>query len=105
MKSSYLNLTIVIMVVLLFTGCSYFKDITPTGDEKVASTKPESRYYYFTESQLERKKGNLDMAIKHLNKAIEIDPESLYMQRELAILYLQLKDSDKALNIFKKRRF
>ena len=102
MKASFLNSTIVVMVTLLFPCCSYFKDFTPAGDKKIASTKPESRYYYFTESQLERKKGNLDKAIKHLNKAIEIDPESSYMQRELAFLYLQLKDSDKALNIVKK---
>ena len=107
MKSKLLNLIIAVMVILVFSGCfPYKKAAQPLGknlDETATdSLAPESRYYYFTESQLERKKGNLDKAIKHLNKAIEIDPESLYMQRELAILYLQLKDSDKALNILKK---
>ena len=76
MKASYLNLTIVFMVITLFPCCSYFKGNTLSEDKKVVSTKPESRYYHFTESQLEQKKGNLDKAIKHLNKAIEIDPES-----------------------------
>ncbi len=59
----------------------------------------ENQYYYFTAAQVQRKKGNLDQAVVLLRKAIELDPESVYLQRELATVYIQNKENDKALEV------
>ena len=104
MKVSSINLTIVIMVILFLSGCAPDRKKTLRFDERqtgtaVDSVEPESPYYYFTEAQLYRNKGELDKAIQYLNKAILQDPESSYLQLELAILYLHQKDKTRALNI------
>jgi tetratricopeptide (TPR) repeat protein len=63
---------------------------------------PENQYYYFTAAQIQRKKGNLDNAIIMLRKAIELDKESPYLKRELATVYLQNKESGKAIKILEE---
>ena len=60
---------------------------------------PENQYYYFTAAQAQRNKGNLDRAVLLLRQAIKLDPESLYLQRELATVYIQNKEDDKALEV------
>ena len=75
MKASSLKLTIVIMVILFLSGCAPDRIKTFGLDEgrtgtAVDGVKPESPYYYFTEAELHRNKGELDKAIQYLNKAI-----------------------------------
>ncbi|MBW2220805.1 MAG: tetratricopeptide repeat protein, partial [Deltaproteobacteria bacterium] len=76
-------------------------DIKPEKtDIKPVDTSPsKSSYYYFTEAQLHRKKGAVDKAIFYQKKALEIDPDSLYLQKELAFFYLQQKDHRRALEV------
>jgi len=59
----------------------------------------DGRYYYYIESQIQQKRGNLDQAIDFLEKAIRIDPGSNFLKKELVVLYLQKKDPQKALEI------
>jgi tetratricopeptide (TPR) repeat protein len=104
MKISSIYLTIGIMVILFLSGCAPDRKNTLRLDESpsgmaVDGVEPESPYYYFTEAQLYRNKGELDKAIQYLNKAILQDPGSSYLQLELAILYLQQKDKTRELNI------
>ncbi|MGD8881048.1 MAG: tetratricopeptide repeat protein [Desulfobacterales bacterium] len=61
--------------------------------------KSDNRYYYFTEAQIQRRMGNLDKTIVLLKKAIEMDPDSLYLKRELATVYLQSKEDDNAIGV------
>jgi tetratricopeptide (TPR) repeat protein len=67
--------------------------------EHTAYYGPENQYYYFTAAQAQRIKGNLDSAVLLLRKAIALDPESLYLQRELATVYIQNKEDEKALEV------
>ncbi len=60
---------------------------------------PENHYYYFTAAQVQRKKGNLDQAIVLLQKAIELNEDSPYLQRELATVYLQNRENEKAIEV------
>ena len=104
MRVRSLNLAIVIMVILFLSGCAPDRKKTLRLDESPADTvvdgvKPESSYYYFTEAQFHRNKGDLDKAVQYLYKAIQQDPESSYLQLELAILYLHQKDNTRASNI------
>jgi tetratricopeptide (TPR) repeat protein len=71
-----------------------------TGDEpRGVVEKPENEYFYFLAMQKERRAGNIPQAVGSLEKAIEIDPESSYLRRELATLLLQNKEEDRALEV------
>ena len=101
------NLTIFITAIIFFSGCMFYEKATPLVDEKLkkeaeGSIKTESRYYYFTEEQIQQKRGDWDRAITYLNQAIKVDPQSPYLQMELAILYIQKKEYIKALNIIEQ---
>ena len=89
------------VVFLFYPGCTLIKSVAPDYEQPVYQLKTESRYYYYIEAQLHINKNNLDKAIYYLNKTIECDPENLYLQKELAILYLLQKNNLKALNIVK----
>jgi len=107
MKSRAINLTVAVMVILIFFGCFPYKKAAQPLSKNLDETEtdslaPENRYYYFTESQLQRKTGNYDKAIQYLNKAIEADPESTYLRLELATLYLHIKENQRALSIVEK---
>ena len=101
MKSRLLRLTVLVIVCLFYTSCTLYKIIAPDDEQPVDQLKTENRYYNYIEAQLHIKKNNLDKAIYYLNKTIESEPEDLYLQKELAILYLLQKDNLKALNIAK----
>ena len=88
----------------LAAGCTVnMPNQTDPAEAPVDATRayhgPENQYYYFTAAQVQRKKGNLDKAVLLLRKAIELDPESFYLQRELATVYLQNKEDEKALEV------
>ena len=82
MKIFRLKRIIPIFIILFAVGCTA-NPIKPTP----AKTKPhefygpENQYYYFTAAQVQRKKGNLDKAVVLLQKAINLDPDSSYLQR------------------------
>ncbi|MGD8210261.1 MAG: tetratricopeptide repeat protein, partial [Desulfobacterales bacterium] len=75
---------------------------TPSQTEPKTFSGPENQYYYFTAAQVQRKKGNLDKAVSLLKKAIEMVPDSAYLQRELATVYLQNKENDKAIEVLEE---
>ena len=100
MKLLRIAVTIQLVVVFFIWGC------TSTSSSQTSSLfrfttedQTGNQYYYFTEAQIQRKKGNLANAIELLKQAIELDPDSLYLKRELATVYLQNKDDANALLI------
>ena len=102
MKLLRLAVTIQLVVVFFIGGCT--SNSTPKRPPLFGRTVEDqtgNQYYYFTEAQIQRKKGNLPKAIELLKQAIEMDPDSLYLKRELATVYLQNKDDDNALNVLK----
>lgn len=60
-------------------------------------------YYHYTEAQLSGIRGDLDRAIWHLRKAVARDPDSSFLKRELALLYLHQKDTTRALRIIEQQ--
>ena len=101
MRTIFLKLTIFFMVILFFASCAskpkvnHITNVTAPGEE----FKTESSYYYFTEAQLYEKKGNLDRSVLLLKQAIALDSDSVYLQKELADLYLLQKDNQNALRV------
>ena len=103
MKILRLKRIISVSIFCIAVGCTVNpgKQISPK-TEPQAFYGPENQYYYFTAAQVQRKKGNLDKAVSFLQKAIEIVPDSAYLQRELATVYLQNKENDKAIEVLEE---
>lgn len=102
MKNNILTLTIIIIIISFSSGCiSVEKKAQPSSKKPIASYAPDSSYYFFTKAQIARKRGNFEKAIEYLEKAIKIDPGSLYLKRELALFYAQQNNKHKALVIIK----
>jgi len=54
--------------------------------------RPVNAYYLFSEAHLSLKKGRIDEAIAFMQKAQQLDPESVYLKRELAGMWLRKKN-------------
>ncbi|UCD31803.1 MAG: tetratricopeptide repeat protein [Desulfobacterales bacterium] len=107
MRSSLLTIALFFTTITWFPGCMIHEKAPPSlareiKEDVIGADQTESRYYYFTEAQIQQKRGNLDKAIMYLNQAIHTDPESPYLQRELAILYIKKKDNTRALGILEQ---
>ena len=66
--------------------------------------EPTNGYYHFIEAQIQTKKGKLDKALSHLQKAINGDSGSIYLRHELVKIYLQQQNYNGALEIVEKIR-
>lgn len=69
---------------------------------EVISERTDNSYYYYTEAQLALKKGQVDHAIQLLLEASKIDPASVFLDLELASLYLSQKKTAEALLALEK---
>ncbi len=56
-------------------------------------------YFLYLESQFQRKKGNPEKAIFFLELAAKRDPGSLFLKKELVVLYLQQEKNEAALAV------
>ncbi len=103
------------MAIAILTSCSLNLKSTPALSDakstekdkknnqsiidKDSSNKQANHYYYFIEATLYKKKGAYAKAAKFIEKAVAHDQESLFLKRELSVLYLKLKDHKKALTV------
>ena len=69
---------------------------------EVSTKRMDNSYYLYTEAQIALKKGQVDRAIQFLIKASEIDPTSVFLNMELASLYLNQKKTTEALLTLEK---
>jgi len=93
-----LMLLAVLTVVL---GCTADVRLKPL--PQLPGFEPEpNQYFYFLQAQEARRSGNLDKAIVFMRKAIADDEKSLYLRRELAGIYLQNKEDDRAVEVLEE---
>ena len=103
MKNNIIKFIIIITIISLSSGCTPVKKLTqPSVKNPITSYAPDSSYYFFTRAQIARKKGDFEKAIEYLEKAIKIDPESLFLKRELALVYAQKNNTNQALVVLNK---
>lgn len=98
-----------------FAGCSGLKRPGWTADGKGTGEKretvqspdtgsgnneePENSYYYFIMAEDQIRKGDLDNAINSLEKAVNLDPSAIDLKKELALVYIQKDEMEKALGL------
>jgi tetratricopeptide (TPR) repeat protein len=100
MKSLHLKMAIFFVVFFFSFGCTLNSapKTTPSYGQTLIR-QSNNAYYYFTEAQIQRDAGNLEKAIVLLNQAIQMDPASVYLKRELATVYLQNKEDENAIKV------
>jgi tetratricopeptide (TPR) repeat protein len=114
MKSTpCLMLPVIAVILILMSGCATTKPGTvdlqrvpesapPPGQVQPNQVQPGqvqsdvNSLYYYAESQLQVNKGRPDRALAFMQQAIERDPDSMFLKRELALLYWQAKESEAA---------
>jgi tetratricopeptide (TPR) repeat protein len=89
-----------IAALLLFQSCATVPG-EAVGARSAAAVKapaPNS-YYYYTEAQILKNRGQIQSAIEMMQEALAYDPEAIYVRRELATLYLQNQEEERALEM------
>ncbi len=94
-----------VIVVLIIEGCTRPTHTPPSPAPQLPSQplslveEKESAYYLYMQSEIYRQKRMWDKATFFLLKAIAIDPDSIYLNQELVMLYLQTKSPSKAIEV------
>ncbi|MBU1169864.1 MAG: tetratricopeptide repeat protein [Proteobacteria bacterium] len=92
----------------MLSACALTKHPAPglAKIEKVQAPKLEpgekAHVFYFLQAELNRQKGDVDQALVYMNKAIEADPESMFLKMELAKLLVYKNDIPEALTLIRK---
>ncbi len=90
--------TVLLVAIILVGGCMQSapsKSLRAApGDDARANA-----YYYYTQAQLMRARGEGHAALEYMQKAMSLDPDSRLLKRETAVLHLQLKNDAAALAI------
>jgi tetratricopeptide (TPR) repeat protein len=94
---------------LVLSGCSALNQPSPLKqpvsdaasppDQKAsqkAGLQSGNSFFFFSQSQLYLKKGDTDKAVEDLKQAIALDPNDMFLKRELAQLYWQRKEAGPA---------
>ncbi|MFO7706622.1 MAG: tetratricopeptide repeat protein [Desulfobacterales bacterium] len=108
MKTHWVIIAALCCFAGLFAGCAGRSPVPaePGADKPPAALfardMPENAYYYFLASQKERQAGNADKAVLLMRQAIERDPDSAYLRRELATVHLQNKEEENALAVIEE---
>jgi predicted Zn-dependent protease len=90
MNTALRMLAVVIAVCTFLSSCTVDKQIVaPDESREYAVARPDNKYYYYMEAQLARQNGDLDKAIYYQKKATELEPDSFYLKKELALLFSQ----------------
>ncbi len=97
MKTGQFLFPLIALALLLAAGCAHQEPARPLTEKKPQLSEiPDSRYYYFMESQLHRLKGDTAKAVLYLTRAIALEPDVSFLKRELAVLHLIRKEYDQA---------
>lgn len=101
-NSMRLHLTVGLWLTaaLLLMGCTAGKTGSPaTVNGSDAYERPENAYYYYMESQLAKGRGASEQSVAYLEKAAALQPDSVFLKKELALEYLQQENTAGALEL------
>jgi tetratricopeptide (TPR) repeat protein len=90
-------------VILVLSGCAVFpvrENAAPS--LPAAAHSPSGAGYHYSLGILHALNENMDAAILEMEEALRIDPDSPYLAKELASIYMEKGDTEKAFAICKK---
>lgn len=94
----------VALLMLLIGGCASVEDrpVLPDSMPDEYEQSPGNRFFNYTQALQAKKRGNIKEAISYLEAAVEQDPESQLLKRELTLLYLYDNKFDNALGMIRE---
>jgi tetratricopeptide (TPR) repeat protein len=98
----FLHKTCCFFVILILSGCAVFPVRENAVPPRAAAPSPSNAGYHYSLGILHALGENLDEAVREMEEARRIDPASPYLAKELASLYMEKGDAEKALEICKK---
>ena len=100
MFQNLIKALIIVGFVPSLLGCATGEKTVPAREiPPTVKAKDVGAYYYYTQSRLMKKRGEINSAIEMLREAVARDEDSLFLKSELAQLYLQHNDHKQALAI------
>lgn len=90
------------LLVLSLAGCPAAVKAPPPLPEAPGNAGSAGAYYYFTQAQIEKEKGDTEKALAWMQRAADADPESAYLQKELAVLLLIKGENAKARQVIEQ---
>ena len=102
MKIQYVKTIYIILCMTFITGCALTNSGLLSTSRNLAPdsrNRPVNAYYLFSEAHLSLKKGDVDRAIELIQQALVLDPDSVFLKRELAGFWLMKKDATAALDL------
>lgn len=102
MKYNTLILFFILVLISALAGCTGLgQNLKPAAVSGQSEPEQEnlSAAYYFLESRIHIKNNETDKAVSSLQKALEKDPGSFTLTRDLVQLYLQKNQKEKALEL------
>lgn len=99
MPRSLLRILLLSGVALLLQSCETGKMLPSMPVQKSPVQRQNNAYFYYLESQELSRQGKIPEAVAALQKAVNLDPDTGYLKRELAALYIQQNRDSEALEL------
>lgn len=98
-----LTLGIMLTAAMLAGSCAAGRSGSPEDGRQLPSdNRPGNAYYYYMESRLAKSRGETEQSLAYLEKAGALQPESVFLKKELALEYLQQKETAAALALIEQ---
>lgn len=96
-------LSAILLAVFALSACAALRSGTPAGNDGEhihfrLEERPGNYYYYLAALDMIRR-GGMEEAAELMATAVSMDPESVLLKRELALIYLQVDKKEKALDL------
>lgn len=97
------KIILLMAIILISMSCTVSRGkVTDRPGAHDLHAKEVGPYYYYTQSHLMQKRGDIGKAIAFLRQAVARDEGSIFLRTELARLYVQHNDQKQALKIMKE---
>ncbi len=97
------SLFAVLLAVFALSACAALRPGAPAGNgedpPRVRLEERPGNYYYYLAALDMIRRGGMEEAAELLVTAVSMDPESVLLKRELALVYLQIDKKEKALDL------
>ena len=89
------------LIALMGAGCARTVSVPPPEapvetPPEAAIQEPVSSYYYYSEAQIALKQRDVQKALAYLQAAVEVDPDSTFLRKELAAILVRVRQPQAA---------
>jgi len=91
-----------LLLLALLTGCAVSKPQMVRSPDSMSRPTASDSYYYYLQALYHNKAGDIDGELEALKQAVDLDPNTALLNRELAAAYFEKNQTETALKLIKK---